>query len=203
MFQLFRPSELAPVDFGPLLVQTAVGLFLELHLAIVRLPGGDLDVNVCVVGIAVERGDGASFREVLCEMLAHHLLRFLIAHFSVEGVEQAIMRPEFALPLTWLRQLIFFKLAHILMQINRAFFVARILVFGVGILRDILCPDALLLLLRRPLARDVADVCASAPAVPDTHGEDDAHRLSSPAISPMMRSTCCIARSRYACEYSL
>ena len=65
VFQLVRAAKLAPVNFCPTLVQTAVGFFLELHFTVVNLPRGDLDVDVRVVCVAVERGDGASLREIL------------------------------------------------------------------------------------------------------------------------------------------
>jgi hypothetical protein len=194
VFQLVRPSKLTPVNFCPTLVQTAVGFFLELHFTVVGLPRGDLDVNVRVVRVAVERGDGASLREVLREMLAHHLLRLLVAHFLIERIDRAIMRPSFAVAPAWLRQLILFQLAHVFTQIGGALFVARrILALAINIFRDVASPDALFLLLRSFLACDVADVRAGASAAPDAHLEHHAHRLNSPAISPITRSTCCMA----------
>lgn len=108
MFQFVRSSKLTPVNLCPTLVQAAIGFLLELHLSVVGLPRGDLDVDVRVVCVAVERGDGASLREVLREMLAHHLFRLLIAHFSVERIDDPIMRPSSAVAPAWLRQFIFF-----------------------------------------------------------------------------------------------
>jgi hypothetical protein len=38
---------------------------VEMQFLIIRSPGGDVYVNVRVVGVAVDRGDGARLREVL------------------------------------------------------------------------------------------------------------------------------------------
>jgi len=102
MFQFVRSSKLTPVNFCPTLVQTAIGFFLELHFAVVGLPCGDLNVNVRVVCVAVERGDGASLREILREMLAHHLFRLLVAHLLIERIDDAIMRSSFTIAPAWL-----------------------------------------------------------------------------------------------------
>ena len=136
-------------------------------------------------------------------MLAHHLLRLLVAHLPVERIDDAIMRPSFTIAPAWLPQFIFFQLAHVFAQIGGALLVARLLALAVNILRDVTTPDALFLLLRGSLARDVADVRAGAPAASHAHLEHHAHRLNSPAISPTTRSTCCMASSRYAKKIDL
>lgn len=202
VLQFVRAPELAPVNFRPTLVEAAVGLFPELHLAAVGLTGGHLDVDVGVVGVAVERGHGSGLREVLRQVSAHHLLRLRVADLPVERIDEAVVRPGLAAAPARPRQLVLFELAHVFAQVRGSLLVAQLRPLALDVTGDVASPDALLLLLRRPLARDVADVRAGAPAAPDAHLEHHAHPLNSPAISPTTRSTCRMARSRYACEYS-
>jgi hypothetical protein len=42
-----------------------VRALVEMQLLIIRSPGGDADMNMRVVGVAVDRGDGSRLREVL------------------------------------------------------------------------------------------------------------------------------------------
>jgi gamma-glutamylcysteine synthetase len=37
---------------------------IEMYFPVVNLPGGDLHVNMCVVRIAMDGGDGSCLREV-------------------------------------------------------------------------------------------------------------------------------------------
>ncbi|MDQ3685651.1 MAG: hypothetical protein M3430_08615 [Acidobacteriota bacterium] len=65
MFALNLSAELLPVDARPPLIQSPVRVLVEMQLAVVRPSGGDLRVNVRVVGVPVNRGDNSRLRKVL------------------------------------------------------------------------------------------------------------------------------------------
>jgi hypothetical protein len=65
MLFLNLAPELLPVDARPTLIQSPVRLLVEMQFLIVRPSGGNLNVNVRVIGVSVDRGDGSRLREVL------------------------------------------------------------------------------------------------------------------------------------------
>jgi hypothetical protein len=65
-------------------------------------------MNVRVVGVSVNRGDGSRLREVLGEVFIDHLLRLLIIYLSIKGIDCPIVRPLFAAPALWPLLLILF-----------------------------------------------------------------------------------------------
>lgn len=57
-------TELLPVDARPTLIKSPVHSVVQVNFPIINLPGGNLDVDVRVVGVAVNRGDGSRLREI-------------------------------------------------------------------------------------------------------------------------------------------
>lgn len=56
--------ELLPVDARPTLVKSPVHSVVQMNFPIINLPGGNLDVDVRVVGVVVNRGDCSRLREI-------------------------------------------------------------------------------------------------------------------------------------------
>jgi hypothetical protein len=146
-------------------------------------------MNVRVVGVSVNRGDGSRLREVLGEVFIDHLLRLLIIYLSIKRIDGAVVGALFAAPALWPLLLILFELARILSQVCRALLVVDALlgVVGVvGILRDILRPDSFLLAFGGVLSCHVAHVCACRACTPDADRHEcaaAAHPLNSCPIS--------------------
>ena len=95
---LLIAPHLPAVDPVPGLVQFLKVAFADVDLLVVGLPGVDPDVDVRVVGVAVDRSHGPRFGHRLVEELARHLQGTGGVDLTLERDHGAVVRPGLSFP---------------------------------------------------------------------------------------------------------
>ena len=155
---LFVAAHLPAVDPVPGLVQPMKGALADVELLVVGLPGVDPDVDVRVVGVAVDRSHGPRLGHRLVEELPRHLQ-------GAGSVDLALERDHGAVVCTGLTSSVAMPgaldvLPHLRVgvELTSKFSIAA-LTFGLlDLFGHVLQQHALLTVLDGLLARDVVDV---------------------------------------------
>lgn len=166
--------ELAAVDVGPRSIQIAITLVVEVELALVDVARLQVDVDMGVVGILVDNGQGARAREGAVQVLVGQVSRphggdpLLARHDNlVIGARLAVAAP--ALP-----QFVLLALPGVSLQVIAEF----VVVAGIeDVLREVSGQDRMVVMPGGRPARDVVDIGRARAATTDRDADEDPAHL--------------------------
>ena len=179
---LFVAAHLPAVDPVPDLVQFLKVALADVELLIVLQAGVDPDVDVRVVGVAVDRSHGPRLRHRLVEELACHLQRAGRVDLAFERDHGAVVRPGLPSSASVPGALDVLPHLGIGVELSPQFSIPALASGLLDLFGHVLQQHALLAVLDGLLARDVVDVGCRRAAGPgcDLDESPACHRLPAP-----------------------
>jgi len=168
------PAEFPGVDLRPGAIELREAPRIEVQLPLVNVTGLQVDMNMGVLGVLMDDGDGSRLRERAVQVLLGHPPRPLGLDSSLEGEHRPVVGADLPMSTSpWSAPLVLLRLAAELLQVVPQLPIRAGVSHVLGIVPN---EDRLPVALRRHRARDIAGVGGARPCAPGGEaGEDPGH----------------------------